>query len=488
MRPLVLILLTGCIALVKGGGGGGYRMAPAAGGPYAGPECQHIDHQNGGGMVFGSEGARPAGLSPLDNAVFVACMSKTGLNGIHGTDAIVADHLTFDDRHFDHLKASGMVMDCALNPGCSMELSRDVLGMMAGYARRLDPNAADLQLGAAGASADFRAAYKVKAQWAKDTVAKRVTELDPRRKAIWDGIPEQVWSERHDYFVKWATLYAALDPLLAVADSGTGDLAGAVRGIRELRGHYLDACKVEGCLFTPFILESTRALELLAVRMKDTPAALAEQALLSDERMASQYFSRAVVAALIPATTREAAEWEKYNRAKQSGADPASLAAMFGDTPPIQISPDGPYIVWGQRNLTDLTAALPREGIVSAGGNVRGVQTHGEMSTVIFADIVTESTDEDCHETSKVDGIGSDGRLIYRQDCRTTGTRTEHTKVEPITVPSDEAKNLRAGELVTAWVKTEGRKGEITFVHQQDKIVQVRAHRLKVKERPLNRR
>jgi hypothetical protein len=367
-------------------------------------------------------------------------------------------------------------------------MSPDILGMMAGYARRVDPAAAGSAMVAAGGSQPLAAAFAAKVTWAKPIIEQRVAALDPRRKDIWVGVPEQVWTERHEYFERYAKLYAELDPQLAIAKSGQGDLAGAVGKLRALRGKYLDACKVEGCLFTPFVLESTRALALLAVRLKDVPSALAEADLLHDDRLESQYFSRAMLAALLPATEREAAQWEKYSHAKGGGADEASLSAMFGPTPPIQISPDGPAIVWGRRTLADVTAALPTDGFAGAAGNGRSVERHGALATVRFADEVTEYTDSDCHETGKIDGISSDGKLIYRQACTNFRTRVEHRKVAPIQVPAEEAAALRPGDLAGAWVTADTRKGVIVNAQQQDKLVQVRGHRLRVKESRRERR
>jgi hypothetical protein len=132
--------------------------------------------------------------------------------------------------------------------------------------------------------------------------------------------------------------------------------------------------------------------------------------------------------------------------------------------------------------LPDVTAALSQDGFVSAGGTVRAVARHGAMATVLFSDIVTSYTEDDCHETDKVDGIGRDGRVIYRQICRTKATHVEHKKVDPIVVPADEAAALRAGDDAVAFIATDARKGAIIFAQRDNKLVQVRGHRLRVQE------
>jgi hypothetical protein len=493
----LVVAAAGCANIIQGmaqgGAGGGDARAPGDGGIYTGAECakyQSEDPRSEG--VFRTyeddtrrpifKGDRKVGLTPAEGVIFLTCVDATGGDGASSTNAIVADHLDFDDRRFDNLRAAAMVMDCAQNADCGLANSRDVLGMMAGYARRIDPAGADAALGAAGGSAPLREAFSAKLAWARAVIETRVAQLDPRRQAIWVDIPEQVWTERAAYYKQWSSLYAALDPLLAT-DAATDAAARAtIRELTLLRGRYLDACKVEGCLFTAFVLETTRAIALRAVRIKDVPLALAEADLLRDDRLTSQFFSRAMLSALLPATKREYEQWQKYDSAERGGADAAALEAMFGKVPPIHISADGPWIVWGSRDLPDLTAALPKDEVESAGGNVRTTRRQGDRATVIFADVVSTYDEEDCHETNRIDGIGSDGRIIYRQICKKTGTRTERRKIDPIEVPSTDADRLRAGDLVSAWVTSDGRRGSITNIEREGKLVQVRGHRLKVPE------
>lgn len=495
----------GCVGMLQNmtnGGGGGGHLPPGQGGAYTGAECakyQREDARSSG--VFQTytddaerraifRGTRSPGMAPADGALFVTCMDQTGDGTIDASKAIIADHLDFDDRHFDHLRAAVMVVDCADDPECSKERERDILGMMGGYAKRIDPAAADAAFGAAGAAKPLREAFAAKLAWSRATVEQRIAELDPRRRELWAEVPEQVWTERAEYYKQWSALYALLDPLLAAAttDAEPAALAETAARIRAVRGKYLDGCKVQGCLFTPLVLETTRALALLAVRRRDASEALAESALLDDDRLLTQDFSRAMLSALVPAAQREAERWEKYSRAQGDGADAATLEAMFGKVPPIQITADGPAITWGTRGQPNITAAMDRSAVETAGGEVKSTRRNGDHTVVVFADIVNKWDEEDCHDTNKIERIDSDGRIVYAQSCRKVGTHTERTKVSPIEVPVDEAAKLRAGDYVSAWVDKESRRGSVIEVTQKTDVVQVRGHRLKVKEpRPRQR-
>ena len=502
LRTLTLSLVlaaAGCAQVMhqlNGGSGADYdHSPPGQGGAYVGAECgrwQAEDARSEG--VFRSyddqrraifKGDRRTSLSSAEGAMFLTCIHQTGGDGASSTDAIIADHFDFDDRHFDHVRAAAMVMDCAMNPECGVASnSRDIVGMMIGYSRRVDETVAAARLGDAGASQPLREAFAAKLLWARGIVEARVAAMDARRQALWAGVPQQVWTERADHFARYQKLYAALDPLLAIANGGDGDLADAAAKLRALRGKYLDACKVEGCLFTPFVLETTRALALIAVRQQDVPAALAESKLLDDDRLEAQLFSRAMLAALAPAAKREYETWQKFDRARRDGADAATLRAMFGEHEPIHISSDGPWITWGQRTIPSLTTTLDRDGYVRGGGNVRAIQRRGDRAVVVFADVVTKYEDADCHETNKIDGISSSGTIIYRQVCKNYRTLTERTKVDPIEIPAEEAASLRPGDLVDAWFTQDGRKGALIDAEREGMLVQVRGHRLRVKESP----
>jgi hypothetical protein len=149
------------------------------------------------------------------------------------------------------------------------------------------------------------------------------------------------------------------------------------------------------------------------------------------------------------------------------------------------VSQENSPLDWREPPETDLTQALSTEAASRASGNVREVKREGAMATVLFADQVTTWEDEDCQDTDKIDGIDRHtGKIIYRQVCRSLGTKVDRQKVPPITVPVEEAATLRSGESVRAWVSPD-RRGAIISVDDKGRLVQVRGHRLRANERSL---
>lgn len=485
----------GMIHFARAGAGG---RAPAQGGRYDGDECAPYQADDAGlhsetpaakslAWTYDDQhlrslrGVRLPGSSERDSAILLTCIDETSHVGNDGTTAIIADHADFDDRHFDHVRAGVMVLECALDPECGVHESVEELGILVGYARRIDPAAAGAALARTGVSEGLRSAFVAKLQWARGELDHRAQAYSPRGKAIWIDVPEQVWTERHAYFVKWAKLYARLDPLIAAAQQQRDAHALAVQ-IRKLRGTYLDACRVEGCLFTPFVWDATRALALLAVREHQPTEVLAESQLIDDRRLQAQQFSRAVFLATFATAKREQQARKRYDSAKTSGASEAALTAMFGPVPPLQVDADTVALILGDQKVADLSAALDRDRFRIAGGKVRSIEHHGDRATVSFSDDVIEWDDADCHDTNQIDSISSDGKVNYRRTCTNYRPQKSRRKVEPIDVPAEEAVLLRAGDLVFAWVTGAPLRGSVFEVERDKHIVQIRGHWLRAPE------
>jgi hypothetical protein len=101
------------------------------------------------------------------------------------------------------------------------------------------------------------------------------------------------------------------------------------------------------------------------------------------------------------------------------------------------------------------------------------------MTEIAFEDTVSSYELTDCVETNRVDAIGSDGRIIYRQNCRSIGTKTERHSTPPMRVPTRDAKNIRAREEVTALVGRDRAGGVLVVRSAKAQLVQFRQHRLR---------
>ena len=57
-----------------------------------------------------------------------------------------------------------------------------------------------------------------------------------------------------------------------------------------------------------------------------------------------------------------------------------------------------------------------------------------------------------CKETNRIDRITSDGKIVYRRNCKKTGTKKEKVKILPFTVPLQFASKIKKGNFVKAKV------------------------------------
>jgi hypothetical protein len=293
-------------------------------------------------------------------------------------------------------------------------------------------------------------------------------------------VPRKVMAERRAAFAKNAALYKKLDALLAKSaaaqESGVVE-AGLIDGLVAVRGELLAKCKGEDCRFDPLFTEVTRELVLLHVVAKHDLAAIAEQSLLNEPGADRNGYAASLYRAQYEALKKEREAWEKYSALEREGVSAAVLKAKFGKNPPLQVDADVAW--WAKDAFADVTIALDRTDYETASGKVRGFVAQGGMVKVLFADEITQYDDADCEETNKVDYIGNDGRVVYRQVCRNYRTHTEHTKVDPVVVPKAEASLLKPGEIATMIVDRDSREGLLITASAERKLKQLRAHRIR---------
>jgi hypothetical protein len=97
----------------------------------------------------------------------------------------------------------------------------------------------------------------------------------------------------------------------------------------------------------------------------------------------------------------------------------------------------------------------------SAEGEVGSVKPGKDAVTVVFKNAPVRVWDQDCKETNRIDHIDSGGQIVYRQNCKITGSHFEKQNQQaPLIVPKEYAEGIKAGSWV---VYTAERDHKATF-------------------------
>jgi len=421
------------------------------------------------------------GESNDDRAYKLICTEWPGFSqgGEMSTD-LEGRHAHLDDRRFDPFTTSVMVLTCARF--CN-EFERIDVGMTAGLAELLAPDAVRASIEHLKWSASAKAFYVDRVKDAVTALEVTANQLDARRKALYVELPRAIRADRARYYHAHARDYAALDALeTAITDAIDHHRADhqLVDKLVALRSGYFAACASPDCRFDPFVIEVTRKVVLLALAADDQLGAAVEGALFAERSAFRNAYAPTIHRAVYLGMKQEQERWEAYEHAKQEGNDQATLTAKFGATPPLHVTADSAW------SATDEAASLLRgvEGkFTSVTGIVAAVRIKGELAEISFEDTLSSYELTDCVETNRIDAIGNDGRLIYRENCRSVGTKTERHTTPPIRIPRREAAALRAREELTALVATDRVGGVIIVRSAKAQLVQYRMHRLRADAR-----
>jgi hypothetical protein len=409
-------------------------------------------------------------------------------------------HKTFDDRRPNRVVAALNVLDCAKTQG----LAKVAIGMCTYYAELFDEASLKAEVAQLKISDDMKSTFVWASLRSQSVVASFAKRFDPRRKHLYIDVPRAVIDKRRAYFDAHADLYKELDALEAQAKNARAAKQAPqeiVSGFVALRGKYLTQCGNADCRFDPFVIEATQELVRLGVAANDQLLARAENYLLREPAAGRHLFAVETGTAVYEATSKESRDYDLYERAKAS-LDATTLAARFGDTPPIHIDPQSDFMA--SETLPDMTSVLgDGEGQwITAGGVVRSVSGSGKnnargepLALVTFRDDISTYSIESCYETGKIKGVSFDssgsGHVDYESVCHSVGTQTDVKKVPPVLVPKAEAQGLKPGEVLVALVGKESREGLVlqsTAQATQAKngqgkavktpVLQVRSHRV----------
>ena len=80
-------------------------------------------------------------------------------------------------------------------------------------------------------------------------------------------------------------------------------------------------------------------------------------------------------------------------------------------------------------------------------GVIQSVKASGDVVKVTFKKESWQEPIYNCRETNKIDGI-KNGKLVYRQNCKKTGSKTIKHHEQPVEFPARHASHLKAGQFL----------------------------------------
>jgi hypothetical protein len=482
-------------------------------GPYWGPECERPNVGAEKREVYRSEkeaeptGGKQPNLSHdlVDQVARLVCVEEILSSETEPErNTWVMQHFRFDELAFDHFTAAMMLVQCLKAGSClgegapphHQELHNDYaqkladqeaakprpaysyyqIGMMRWYADHVDAKAVAQKLATLPLAPAAQQAFMKQLDKAKARVIAVSNELAPEAKKIFVDIPATVYQQRT---AERAKAFATLTELASLTERvRTERAAGAVSDdatekLRKLRVAYHATCKTD-CTRGPIFAAITKQLFWAYVSRGDAPAAMAESKLLEHlDPTAQQVIAKQQEEAIDKAVNRVS----RVNRAREQGID-AEAARSTANGALVDFG-DGRYVYrWASDFAIDYNALVPDGHEVGhIGGKVASLERRGANMLVRFADDVSSYTeDTNCYETNRIDGIDSNGKLIYREQCTGTQTHVERRKVDPALVPAREAANLHGGDEVVGFGRGTGeqRLGTIWLVKRGQRVTRLR--------------
>jgi hypothetical protein len=412
------------------------------GGIYTGPECRDAQGNPIGQVRYDSEkhdrvleGQRRSLDQPIEKQI-------AGLICVHavdGSEAIIQQHDAFDDRHYDHLAAAMMILDCDVSTACNLQRGQLAVGLMSWYVEHTDLDQVAKALEDVPLSAKARQFFLKRTEQAQQHIQTMAAQLDRRQQHLYIAVPNAVHAARASYFKAREDLYARLDAVVEHAEENRKkgrESAAVYNALEGLRAEYLTDCGKEECRFDPFFVDATRELVLLHLAGRDPIGVLAENALLHEDDANRNGYGPSIQRALYTALEKERDDHIRYEQAKRQGVDESALRQSFGGSVPLDVEPSD---VWQSKNtLPDYAAAVRDDSVYEMDRiSVSAVDVKAEIATL------------------------------------------KPSYGDPVYVPAAEGKDVRDGEQCTVVMTRKDRDGMIVRCDSRSKITQLRGTRLK---------
>jgi len=296
--------------------------------------------------------------------------------------------------------------------------------------------------------------------------------FSPAEHALLIDLPVKVFQDRQAHFAKFKADYAALDGARkdAQATRAGADVKSSIAELEKLRAAFMAHCGEAACRGMPLYGWATMELAQLHVLDNDVLGAEVESLLQSRPGSYVAGFPQAVRVAQVREERAIADAYQKYQRAKQNGADEATARRLAGgmaerlDTQPLEATTE----------LPNYAAALPGSNDVRETSQiVAHVARAGSSSKVSFkVDTIHTEDAYDCVQTNRITRINYDGTIEYEEKCKYRPVSYKQQSHPPVLIPSAEAQGVRAGDVLT--FVAQGDHARVLKVSRKDKVVQVR--------------
>ena len=356
--------------------------------------------------------------------------------------AYVAWHQQYDDRRYDPLLASLIVLDCAAGDRCQPPYDY-VVGQVEYYARIAPPEQVAPAVARLSVSDAVARAYLERYAAARARVLSAVGMLPPTEDTtLVVAVPRTVRQQRLEYFQRFANDWAAFDALMPAlteaVHAGRPDHA-LLEGAIALRDQHVARCVAETPFSTTFCWNGTLARPLTW--------GIAWMALLVDDPVLAyteaDTYSRGV-------TVMSAAA---HIAMAQYAARDIGRSYSWDPWPVTGVGPDP--------GLTERVRALSDRLEWVGEGVERVITTRAsDTASIRFKTRVSGSTSFDCDDRYQIRADAS-GRPRLVRRCRPGQTETTRTANAPVTVPAGDVPGLRNGNFALVVFDPRTRRGRL---------------------------
>ena len=462
-------------------------------GPYWGPACES-DAVSAPKLRIGRRDmpAAPEGRQPrLDAGVpdqvhRLVCVDQIRSTTIDaGRNSYTELHLRFDDLDFDHYKAALIVLSCGRAESCLARPDRDRMekryqvGMSYYYATNLDVGIVARFIAKHDIDDRAQKVFLAELEKAKNGIVAAVAKFPATERDVFVNVPAKIYAERLAYRAKHEALYTRLDEVRSEAKAHSGPAAdGTIFALQRLRDEYLAQCGEPSCSYDPLYLAVARDLFFAHMSRKDNLAAAAEAKFLSRRRDDNaKSASELIYLAQYDLVRKHREAAGQLQRARSQGMDASAASAVVGGAEPYDFR--GNSFLWRYKDeyIPNYYGMVPNSrSFRLVEGEIRRKVASGDGVQIVFSDVVKQYKKYDCVDTNRISKIDRDGKVHYKQRCKSRGTGINRRAIPPVVVPRAEAKAAKVGD--TLHVLAKDGAGRIYVGKRDDNIVQLRGTRV----------